>query len=401
MLTARRRRQLERNITVYYILRILVKRLVWPILTIFLVRNQLSPTEIGTIFAASTIVGLILEVPSGAIADRIGRRNAMALNFLGGAVSMFLFWIGDSFAVFLVAQITYQAAGTLWTGTNEAFLYETLHELNRTDELKRITGRALALSQWFTGALFVFVPILATWSLDVPFLLNCIVLIGGALLARSLIEPARTTSVARAEIGRDFFGFRAFITNRPLFIGALFFASVGGIDGILQDFRQIYLEAIGVDLVYFGFVYLGLRIVTGLAGVAAAGIERRIGPRGVILCIPAVALVAYVALSLVNQWYGVLFLVLDGLEEGLTRPIEQERLQGLIDGRQRATMLSISNLLEGLIRAGVVFIGGIVIDHGGIHAGFALAAALVIIVVGPLTWRFLRMVPARHPAALT
>ena len=53
------------------------------------------------------------------------------------------------------------------------------------------------------------------------------------------------------------------------------------------------------------------------------------------------------------------------------------------------------NLLEGLIRAGVVFIGGIMIDVRGIHAGFALAAAFVVVVVGPLTWRFLRIVPAR------
>lgn len=389
-----RKHQLERNITVYYILRILVKRLVWPILTIFLVRNQLSPTEIGTIFAASTIVGLVLEVPSGAIADRIGRRNAMAINFLGGAVSMFLFWIGDSFAMFLVAQMIYQAAGSLMTGTHQAFLYETLHELGRTDDLKRITGRALALSQWSTGALFVFVPILANWRLDFPFLLNAVVFLGAAILAFSLTEPARATSVARTEVGRDFFGFRAFLTNRPLVIGALFFASVGGINGILQDFRQVYLDAIGVDLVYFGFVYLGLRFITGLTGTLAERIEHRIGSRATILCIPAATLIAYVALSLIDQWYGVLFLILDGVEDGLTRPIEQERLNALIDGSKRATMLSISNLLEGLIRAGVVFLGGITIDYGGIHAGFALAAALVIIIVGPLTWQFIRIVPA-------
>jgi hypothetical protein len=308
---------------------------------------------------------------------------------------MFLFWIGDSFAMFLIAQIIYQAAGSLWTGTNDAFLYETPHELDRTDELKKINGRALAISQWSTGVLFVGIPIIAKWSLTFPFLLNTIVFAAAALLAWSLVEPPRAASVEESEIGRDFFGFRAFLTNRPLLIGALFFASVGGINGILQDFRQVSLDAIGIDLVYFGFVYLGLRFIIGLAGTMAAHLERRIGPRGAILCIPITTLIAYIALTLIDQWYGVLFLILDGIEAGLTRPIEQERLNALIDGSKRATMLSISAFLEGIIRASVVFMGGIVIDAGGIHAGFALAATLVVVIVGPLTWRFLRIVPNR------
>lgn len=394
MTTTKRRRQLERNITVYYILRILAKRLVWPILTIFLVRNKLSPAEIGTVYAAATIVGLILEVPSGAIADRIGRRSAMALNFLGGAVSMFLFTIGDSFGVFLAAQILYQAAGSLMTGTHEAFLYETLHELDRTKELKRITGRALFYSQVSTGILFVAIPIIATYALRLPFALNVIVFLAASALAWTLTEPKRATSVASTETGRDFLGFRAFLTNRSLLTIGLAFAAMNGINGILEDFRQVYLDVVGVDLAFFGFVYLALRVLTGVVGTQVDRIERIVGRSTTLLLVPVISLTAYLALSFISAWYGVFFLVLDGVQDGLTRPLEQEALHAHVDGAQRATMLSIFNLLGGLFRAGAVFLGGIVIDVWGIHAGFVFASTLVLVIAVPL---FLRI--AQQPIA--
>lgn len=100
----------------------------------------------------------------------------------------------------------------------------------------------------------------------------------------------------------------------------------------------------------------------------------------------------------INAWYGVFFLVLDGVQDGLTRPLEQEALHAHIDGARRATMLSIFNLLGGLFRAGSVFLGGIVIEIGGIHAGFALASTLVLCVAMPLFWRVAQQ-PIARPRA--
>lgn len=53
----------------------------------------------------------------------------------------------------------------------------------------------------------------------------------------------------------------------------------------------------------------------------------------------------------------------------------------------RGVIYSIFNLLGGLFRAGAVFLGGIVIEIGGIHAGFVLASTLVLLIAVPLFWR--------------
>ncbi len=389
MVDRKRGKLLNSNIWKYYALRVLSKRLVWPILTIFLLRNQLSATEIGIIFSVGVMIGLVLEVPSGAIADKIGRKRCMAIAFFGWALSMFIFWQGNSFLAFLLANSIYWAAGSLWSGTSEAFIYETLQELGRENEIKKVSGRALFISQVSTGILFVGTPVIAKFSLTLPFLINAIVLLFGFFMVLTLIEPVRSKSVMEEEVGKDFFGFRAFFSNRSLLIIGSVFAFIAGINGVLEDFRQVYLDFIHLDIVYFGLVYLALRLLTGLFGVFEERIEKRIGRENTFLLMPVVSLVAYTGLFLINSFYGLLFVALDGIREGISRPLEQEYLNKVINNN-RATMISIFNFIENIIRALAVFFSGMIIDRFGINNVFLFLIILLFVFVGPLTLLFLK-----------
>lgn len=390
MLSSERKSALEKNIWKYYVMRTSAKRLVWPILTIFLVRNSLSLSEIGIIFSVGTLVGLLCEVPSGMITDKIGRRYALTLAFAGQALAMFLFWQAGGFFGFMVANALYYIAGTLMTGTGEAFIYETLHELSREKEIKKVTGRAVFIAQVFTGFLFIGVPFIAKYSLTLPFLINTWVFIGTALLVFSFREPRRVESVAQLELGQDNLGFKTFLSNPLLLSFSLGISCIGGINGILEDFRQVYLDFIHVDIVYFGFIYLGLRILTGSFGTQAEFFEKHLGKRGALLFLPLVSLITYLGLFACNSLYGLIFIMLDGITGGLSRPFEQEYLQKMITHVNRVTLLSIDNMIQGVIRAGAVFIGGFVISSYGIQSGFLLAAGLILLFAVPFLVSFLR-----------
>lgn len=390
MLDLKRKIALEKNIWKYYIMRTSAKRLVWPILTIFLVRNNLNPAEIGIIFSVGTFVGFLFEVPSGVITDIIGRRYALIISFLGQAMSMFLLWQASGFWGFLAGNALYYVAGSLMTGTTSAFIYETLHELGREKEIKKVVGRATFISQIVTGVLFTGIPLLAKFSMTLPFLLNAFVLIGTALVAYSFKEPARVESVAEQEMGKDMFGFKAFLTNPTLLSFSLALGFIGGINGILEDFRQIYLDFIHIDIVYFGLIYLGLRILTGSLGTQADFFEKHLGKKGALLCLPAISILTYLGLFFCNTLYGLIFIALDGIMSGLSRPFEQEYLQKMITQVNRVTLLSIDNLVQSLIRAMAVFIAGFTVNSFGIQAGFLLAAVLVIVFAVPALISFLR-----------
>lgn len=386
----RHNKGLEKNIWKYYVMRISAKRLVWPILTIFLVRNQLTPSEIGIIFSVGTIAGLICEVPGGMITDRIGRRYALTFAFLGQALSMLLLWKAIGFVGFLIGNALYYVAGSLMTGTTSAFIYETLHELGREKELKKIVGRGLFLSQVVTGILFTIIPIIATYSLRLPFLLNTFVFLTAAGFTLSFVEPRRVQSIVEQEIGKGGNGFKVFFSNSTLLSLSLALGFLGGINGILEDFRQVYLDFIHIDIAYFGLIYLALRVFTGTLGTQADFFEKHLGRKGALMFLPLISLVTYIGLFACDSLYGLLFVVLDGIMSGLNSPFEQEYLQRMITHANRVTLLSIDNMIQGIIRAGATFAGGLVIGRFGIQTGFLFAALLVIALVLPFLTIFIR-----------
>ena len=388
---------LTANIWKYYLMKVSAKRLVFPILTIYLVRNSLTPEQIGIVFSVGTVIGMLFEVPSGAIADRIGRRISLTLAFIGQALSMLILGLSTEFWGFLIGNALYFAAGSLMTGTNEAFIYETLHELGRVKELKKIVGKATYIAQVTTGVLFVGVPLIATYSLSLPFFINTFVFFATAFLTWSFTEPIRVKSVARAEGLQNASVLRQFFSQPLLLSFSLALGFLAGINnGILDNFRQVYLDFIHLDIAYFGLVYLSLRFLTGYFGTKTDWLEARIGRRKLLWLLPAVSSITYIGLFLFNSFWGLLFITLDGIRGGLSRPVEQEYLQSLVGNEKRATFLSIDNLIESLIMAGTTFAGGFVIERFGIQSGFLFAALLVIVVAVPLFLSFLRQADKHH-----
>jgi MFS family permease len=385
-----RTQKLEANIWKYYIMRIFVKRLVWPILTIYLVRNQLTPTEIGIVFSVGTIVGMLFEVPSGVVADRIGRRASLTLSFIGQAFSMLVMSLSTGFWGFLIGNALFWVANSLFSGTHSAFVYETLHELGRKRDVKKVFGKATYISQVSTGFLFVGVPLLAEYSLRLPFYINTVVLFAAAILTWSFTEPERIKSVAAEEGLQNTSAFKQFFSQPLLLSLSLATGFLSGINGILENFRQLYLDFIHLDVAYFGLVYLALRFITGYCGTKTEWLEGKIGRRNLLLLLPAVSFATYIGLFLFNSFYGLLFIVLDGIQGGLMRPVEQEYIQALVSNEKRVTFLSIDNLIQNLIRAGAVFFGGFAIDRFGIQYGFFFAALLVVVVALPLFISFIR-----------
>jgi len=72
---------------------------------LFLLNNNLSMVLVMALETIFIVLVLITEVPSGAIADFIGRKNAMALALLSASIGFMVFGLGNNLWHFLIAQI--------------------------------------------------------------------------------------------------------------------------------------------------------------------------------------------------------------------------------------------------------------------------------------------------------
>src|SRR5262245_62106458 len=90
--------------------------------------------EILMLAAVYRIVVILVEIPTGALADRIGRRQSMMAGALALMASCLVAYFADSFAEFVVAEVLSAVSMSLCSGADSAYLYDMLLAAGRTGE---------------------------------------------------------------------------------------------------------------------------------------------------------------------------------------------------------------------------------------------------------------------------
>ncbi|MDA3951287.1 MAG: MFS transporter, partial [Spirochaeta sp.] len=97
-----------------------------PFMILFFLGQGLSFLQIGTLYAIREILVNVMEIPSGAIADGLGRRRTMIASFVGYLISFGFFWFGSGMPLFLVAIVFFSVGEAFRTGTHKAMIFAHL-----------------------------------------------------------------------------------------------------------------------------------------------------------------------------------------------------------------------------------------------------------------------------------
>ena len=129
---------MKRNIRLYYGFRGLnTMNFIMPIFILFLIDKGLSGFEIMLTQAAYTMMELLLTVPSGAMADRVGRKKTLILSNLLYAIAFVAYGFSETFVQILLAEMVFAVASATFHGTGEAFLYDTLAQHKKEKKYKK------------------------------------------------------------------------------------------------------------------------------------------------------------------------------------------------------------------------------------------------------------------------
>ncbi len=132
-----------------------------------------------------------LEVPTGVIADRFGRKWSIVASVICLITAVFIYTSKPSFTVFMLAEFVWALAGSLQSGAEEALIYDTLEEKGESGKSKKIFGRMESMDM---AGLMIAAPlgslIAAHFGLRVPMLAMVLPLTIALLIACALEEPA-------------------------------------------------------------------------------------------------------------------------------------------------------------------------------------------------------------------
>ncbi len=116
-------------------------------LLLFFLDNDLSFFRIGILFTIREVTINLFEVPSGIIADAIGRRRTMIMAFIFYIISFGVFYVSKSFSIFTVAMIIFALGEAFRSGNHKAMIIDYLTINGWNDQRVSYYGHTRSWSQ--------------------------------------------------------------------------------------------------------------------------------------------------------------------------------------------------------------------------------------------------------------
>lgn len=362
-------RRIQRIYLVLLLGNTLAASFIWGINTLFLLDAGLSNLEAFAANAFFTAGMVIFEVPTGVIADTVGRRASYLLGTVTLATSTALYWLmwvwAAPFWAWAIVSVLLGLGFTFFSGAVEAWLVDALRASGYDGALESVFAKGMIVtgSAMLLGSVAGGVIAQAT-NLGVPFLLRAGVLLAMFVVAFIVMRDLGFTpdkSERPMEAVRTLF--RSSITHglgnppvRYVMLAAPFTAGVGIY--VFYALQPFLLQLWG-DPKAYSIAGLAAAVVAGsqIAGGFLAPYVRRLFRKRTTTIILSAAAGTALLLSLgVTRvfWVALLLLTVWGVVSSVEGPVRQAYINDLIPSRQRATVLSFDSLMGS--------VGGVVIQ---------------------------------------
>ncbi|MFW9828393.1 MAG: MFS transporter [Candidatus Thorarchaeota archaeon] len=326
------------------------------LLPFFLTWGNLSFVEVMFLQSYFTIMILVFEIPCGAVADYISRKFSLILGALMTGIAALVYGSYPNIFIFTIGETLWAFGAALTSGTNAAFIYDTLRKLGREGEISKVMARNRSFSLLGIAISAPIGSIIgAYYSLNLVMSLVFVPFITATLISLTLKEPNYGMQNKKSE---KYFtivksGITELTNNRILRILAVEMVMTESLVFFLIWTYQVYLEALSFQLIFFGFVSTSMTVVQILFNNLIPNLESKINDKRKFLkmytVIPGIA---FILLALIHFIPVSIPLILIVIGFGFSRSlIFVKGINKQIETENRATVLSTINMIASLIRA--------------------------------------------------
>jgi MFS family permease len=393
--------RLTRHFVLLRALRWLPVGLVLPFIVITPEARGLSIGEIGAVFAVHSVVAIALEVPSGALADTVGRRTVMLAGAALTALSLLLFALAGSLVAFMASVGLLAAGRALISGSLEAWYVDSLRLLDPSAPLTRglsrgtaAEGVAMALGALVAGGLVSIagsgdgalsgygVAALAGALAAVAYLVAIAVLVQESHEHRRAADAGasigRRAAVVFATARREFA--ESVVVRVVVITGVALGMSFTAVELLWQPRLANLLSDSGSHGFAFGGLGAAAMVAVAIGAALSVRLNRRLGVRVGYLLALAFAAVCVALLGAPQSVAGfVLVYLLAYFGMGLAEPMHFELLNDAVGATARATLISAESLAT---QAGALVANlsvGVLASSRGPALAWALAGTLLTV----------------------
>ncbi|WP_321111660.1 MFS transporter [Halorussus salinisoli] len=363
-----------------------------PVMYLFFLAQGLSFTQIALLEAAYNVTTVLGEVPTGYVGDRIGRRNSLLVGT--GLIAVTLVGIGfsGSFLALVGLYVCWSMGYNFRSGSEDAWLYDTLTDDLSADQFSRVRGRGESVSLLTGVVAAVIGGYLGSVDLAYPFFVAAGVTALGFPVLLSLSESDTYEQTVRDDLSlrRSLGIVHETVTNRRIraFV-VYYYVLFAAVLYLVFMFVQPIFESVVVDTgvapsrveSLLGWYYAAISLVGAGVSYYAGTIKERVGLRTWFFVLPFAVGAALVGMYVVPLLALPVLLLARGVAD-TTRALASQYVNDRTESLGRATVLSAMAMVSGLTVIPFQLASGAVSDFSS--PLLALAIAGLVLIAGSL-----------------
>lgn len=342
-----------------------------PILVIVLATYTGNYVTAMSVISVMSLATVILEFPTGVLSDIVGKKTTVIIGSICNILGVLLWAIFPAYQSFLVGALLMGAATALFSGNNEALLFDSLKRVNLQDEYQKYLGKTQFTLQLALAITSILGAVIATWSMQVVLFLSVVPQILALLAAFTLIDPGHR-STTRNPIKHAYTAIKKIAGNRKLtlltlarslndaFSGSSYQLQVAFINGIFPLWGVGLIRAFSNMLGAFSFYFSG-------------EIIKRLSRRSVLVISNLYGRFSAICAILLNSFPSPFLLASSSAFFGASYVANSAAMQAEFSDDERATLGSIVSLLGSIMLALVSIFVGYLADQ------FSVNESLIVI----------------------
>ena len=366
---------------------------------IFLQQQRgLSLSQAALIDVTFFVAAALGEVPTGIVADTLGRKTSLTIGATLMSVSTFAWAFAPTMPLIMVAYICLGVGYTFLSGAEDAFFYESLQITGRTDEYTRLVGRVSATMVGAMALGSVASGLLATIDLILPFLIDGLSLLTMLGIVLSFKEPQteeKSGGQARKPFGEVLQQSIALMRARPTLRYPMIYLALVPLAALILEtlFVQPQAVSLGVPIAGIGVVVMVVQLTNIAGSTWSDQIKNLFGEKRVLYSAPLFIASSLILLAAFQVFPALLFIAVIGFVTAVLRPLVMNRIQHEVSDDIRATILSMLSLMFTLVAAISQPILGFIADQFGLPAAYVVLAGSLSILILFLFWNSRRHFP--------
>lgn len=367
---------------------------VWP-----LVYSQyMSFTQLGLIFSVAFLWQTLLELPSGALADLIGRKKTMVMGLIFRFLGFLCVVVGNSIWWFLLAELLDKTYEGLYSGSGQALVYDSLLQEGKEDQFEQVENQAYFWATNFYivasilgGFLFVIHPKAPYWALLIP---SALVVLVSLLYKEPKLDTQKFS--LKSYLKQNTEGFKHIFRQKEVTLMSFYSIAISFV--FLTGLWWLYQKAadeVGLAPQYVGFLIGALYGFRSLGSFLIDKFRQTQKDRR-LLWLAVMQASTSILVAVPSNAIGILGLAGRYVSDGFRQPLVTAAQNKHIDSKYRATALSAVALVTSLLLAVTNPIMGWGIDTFGARTVIGASSLISILLAAPLAIAIMRLEKSKN-----